>query len=236
MQRILNYIRNAKGIGALWIFLLAILVAFSSAQKAKLFLPSAVPHIQAFADTFFPIKIKNGKMVTPENTIISKTYYIGDDPLIITLDTTRDLLSDNNPKTGLYFTRSYLYSVAEDKIQRQAYTADLNLEKKDYVPFLNNLIKLIVRTILYIGPFFNFICFLLAVVFYAFLTGFACALNKVTLSFKQKMRLNTVLFIGVYILSTLFYCVGIYVSTLSFFLMVLALQIISVKTVAAPAA
>lgn len=236
MQKILNYVRNAKGIGALWIFLLAILVAFSSAQRAKLFLPRAVPHIQAFADTFFPIKIQNGKMVIPENTIISKTYHVGDDPLIITLDTTKDILTDNNPKTGLYFTRSYLYSVTEDKIQRQAYNADINLAKRDYVPLLNNLIKIIVRIILFVGPFFNFLCFLLAVVFYAFLTGFSCALNKVRMAFKQKMRLNTVLFIGVYILSTLFYCVGIYVSPLSFFLMVLALQLISVKTVGEPVA
>lgn len=234
MQKIADYIKNAKGIGAFWIFLLAMFVALSSAHRARLFLPAAVPHVQEFADTFFPIKIQNGRIVTPENTVISKTYHINKEPLVITLDTTRDILDVQNPATGLYFTRLYMYSIVENKIQRQPFTADLNLKKQDYVPLLNNLIRFIVRLILFVGPFFNFACFMIAIVFYAFLTGFSCFLNKAVLSFKQKMRLNSVLFIGVYVLSTLFYCFGIYVSTLSFFLMMVALQLIFVKKVSAP--
>lgn len=231
MQKISNYIRNAKGIGALWIFLLAMFVALSSAHRARLFLPRAVPYVQNFADTFFPIKIQNGRIVAPENTIISKTYHVNKEPLVITLDTTRDLLDVQNPKTGLYFTRLYMYSIIDDKIQRQPYTADIELKKQNYMPLLNNLIRFIVRLILFVGPFFDFACFMVAIVFYAFLTGFSCFLNKAVLTFKQKMRLNSVLFIGVYVLSTLFYCVGIYVSTLSFFLMMVALQLIFVKKV-----
>lgn len=234
MQKIFNYIKNAKGVGALWIFVLAILVAFSSAYSAKKLLPLAVPHVQTFADTFFPLKIQNGKVVTPENAIISKTYHVGGEPLTITLNTTKDLLDESDKQTGLYLTRSYLYSVTEGRVQRQALTANANFEKQDYVPLLNNLIKYIVRGIYLIGPFFNFICFMIAIVFYAILTGFACALNRVALSFKEKMRLNTVLFITVYILSTLCYFVGFYLSTLSFFLIMLALQIICVKTAGTP--
>ena len=234
MQKIFQYIKNAKGVGAIWIFVLAALVAFSSAYSAKTLLPRGVPYVQEFADTFFPIKIQNGKIVDPQNTIISKTYQVGGQPLNITLDTTTDFLPESAQKTGLYFTRSYIYSIADSKIQRQPFTTNLNLEKRDYTPFLNGLIKYIVRIIVFVGPFFNFVCFMIAVVFYALLTGFACALNKVMLSFKAKMRLNAVLFIGVYLFSTICYFVGIYFSTLSFFLMMLALQIIFAKTAGDP--
>ena len=234
MHKIFRYIKNGQGIGALWILLFSALVAFSAAYSAQTLLPIAVPHIQLFADTFFPLRVQNSKVIVPQNTIISKTYHVNGEPLTITLNTTKDLLDETDKQTGLYLTRSYLYSITDNQIQRQELTADFNLEKRDYVPLLNNLIKYIVRGIVLIGPFFNFIFFMVAVVFYAFLTGFACALNKVTLPFKGKMRLNTVLFIGVYIISTLLGYVGFYLSTLSFFLIMLALQIIVVKTVGTP--
>lgn len=234
MQKIFNYIRNAKGVGALWIFLLATVVAFSSAYWAKKFLPIAIPHVQEFTDTFFPIKVENGKVLVPYDTIISKTYHVGNFPLIMTLDTTKDFLPADEKRIGLYLTRSYLYSIDGDTIQRHTLNADFELKRQDYIPFLTNLTKNIVRCIFIIGPFFNFICFMIAIVFYAFLTGFACALNKMGLTFKEKMRLNTVLFITIYILSTLCGFVGFYLSPLSFFLLMLALQIIIVKTVGTP--
>ena len=229
MQKIYAYIKNAKGIGALWIFIFAALVAFSSAYSAKKFFPLAIPYIQEFADTFLPIKIQDGKVMVPNSTIIFKTYHIGGEPFVVELNTTTDILSEGEHKSGIYLTRSYLYSVTDNKIQRQKLTTNINLKKQNYVPLLNDFIEYIVWIILIAGPFFNFICFMIAVVFYAFLTEFACYLNKVTIPFKQRMRLNTVLFIGVYIISTLGYHIGFYLSTLSFFLIMLALQIILVN-------
>lgn len=234
MQKIFNYVRNSKGIGALWIFILALIVAFSSAYAAKKILPIGIPYLQEFADTFFPISIQNGKVVAPENTIISKIYHIEGQPLVITLNTTKDFLDENDHTNGLYLTRSYLYSVTDDKIQRQKLTTNITLLRQDYVPFLNNVVKYTVRAILIVGPFINFVGFLIAVAFYALVTGFSCVLNKVTLTFKEKMRLNTVLFIGVYFISTLCAYVNFQLSVLSFFLIMLAMQIIFVRRVGAP--
>lgn len=234
MKKIFNYVKNSKGIGALWIFILALIVAFSSAYSAKNLLPIGIPYFQEFTDTFFPISIRNGKVVLPESTIISKTYRIGGEPLVISLNTTKDFLDERDQTTGLYLTRSYLYSVTEDRIQRQKLTVDVDLTRQDYTPFLNQLIKHIVRGIFIVGPFVNFLIFLLVVAFYALVTGFSCTVNKVYLTFKEKMRLNTVLFIAVYFISTLCYYVGFPLSVLSFFLIMLALQLIFVKRVGTP--
>jgi len=234
MKTIFNYVKNSKGIGAFWIFILALIVAFSSAYSAKKLLPIGIPYFQEFADTFFPISIRNGRVVYPENTIISKIYHVDGRPLVLTLNTTKDFLDEGDHTTGLYLTRSYLYSVTDDKIQRQKLKTDVDLVRQDYTPLLNNLIKYIVRGIFIVGPFLNFLFFLLAVVFYAYVTGFACLISKVSMAFKEKMRLNTVLFIGVYFVSSLCYYVGFNLSILSFFLIMLALQLILVKRVGTP--
>lgn len=234
MKTIFNYIKNSKGIGAFWIFILALIVAFSSAYSAKKLLPIGIPYFQEFADTFFPISIRNGRVVYPENTIISKVYHVEGKPLTLTLNTTKDFLDEGDHATGLYLTRSYLYSVTDDKVQRQKLNTNIDLVRQDYTPLLNNLIKYIVRGIFIVGPFMNFLFFLLAVVFYAYITGFSCLISKVSMAFKEKMRLNTVLFIGVYFVSSLCYYVGFNLSILSFFLIMLALQLISVKRVGTP--
>ena len=233
MQKILNYIKNGKGIGTLWILCLALIVAFYSAYTASQLLPPTIPHIQNFADTFLPLKIENGKVIVPENTVIEKTYHLNDEPIVIKLDTTQDMLDGNQPKTGLYLTRSYLYSVSDARVQRQALPTQLNLEKQNYAPLLQTLFRHIVWLIAVIGPVFNFICFMLAVLFYAWLSSLACALNKTALPFKLKMRLNTCLFIAVYIFSTLCDSLSLHISLLSFFLIMLALQIVCVKKVSA---
>jgi len=233
MQKILDYIKNGKGVGARFILVLAIFVALYSAYGFSDVLPKIVPHVQSFTDTFFPIKIENGKVIAPQNTVIEKTYHINGEPIVIKLDTTQDLLDNNQQPVGIYLTRSYLYSVSDQKVERQNLPQEIDLKKQDYVPVLQALAKHIVWAVALIGPFFNFICFMLAVLFYAWLTSLACALNKLTLPFKTKMRLNTCLFVSVYIFSTLVGIIGWNLSLFSFFLIMLALQIVYVKKVGA---
>ena len=227
MQKITDYIIKGKGIGSLWLLLLGTLLAFLSAYDIHKTVPSVVPHIQQFADEFLPIEIKNGQVVTPQDTIITHTYDFNNIPLTFTLDTTKEVLEEG-AKPGVYLTKSYLYSISEDEVRRQN-LADIKLEKKDYTPLMYRAIRIIVWTTLLCAPFFNFLCFLIAVAFYALCSALACALSKKQLPFKTKMRLNTVLFVGLYVLTYLLYFVGLSVSTLAFFLMMIALQLIVIK-------
>ncbi len=227
MQKITDYIIKGKGIGALWLLLLGTLLAFLSAYDIHHTLPSAVPHIQQFADEFFPIEVENGKVVSPQDAVITHTYDFHGIPFTITLDTTKEVLEEG-AKPGLYLTKSYLYSVSEGEVRRQN-LADIKLEKKDYTPLLYRLIRIVVWTTILVAPFLNFLCFLIAVAFYALISGLSCSLCRKEMTFKSKMRFNTLLFIGVYVLTYLLYFVGIHISTIAFFLIMIALQLIFIK-------
>lgn len=231
MKKILNYISNGKGIGALWLLLFAVIMTVYAATTLNNILPQGIPYVQKFADDVLPLKVENQKLVVPENTIIQRIYNFGDEEYRVVIDTTKDMLTEEEYKPGVYLTRSYVYTVKENDVRRQAWKTDFDLPKQDYTPMLQVFIKWIVCLSAIIGPFVYFLCFFAAVLFYAFCSSFACVLNKTELNFKTKMRLNTLLFIGVYILSTLCAHIGLTLSTLGFFLLMIASQIVSVKKV-----
>ena len=231
MKKILNYIANGKGTGALWLFLFSLIMTVYAVTNLNSVLPQSIPYVQKLADDILPLKVENQKLVVPENTVMRRLYNFGDDEVSFMIDTTRDMLTEEEYKPGIYLTRSYIYTIKKNDVRRQGWNVDFNLPKQDYTPMLQTFFKWVVGLSAIIGPFVYFLCFLIAVLFYAFCSGFACALNKTELDFKTKMRLNTILFIGVYILSILCAHIGIVLSMLGFFLLMIALQIISVKRI-----
>ena len=231
MQKIITYIKNGKGVGALWLLLFSALVAFYSAYTASFVLPQAIPYIQSAADEFLPLKIEKGKVVIPEETLKTRTYQVGKDTIALTLDTTKDFLDESDIRDGVILTRSYIYTISGENVRRQTLSGDFELERRDYTPLIKKVFSWLIWMMALIGPFLNFAVFLICVLFYAFCTGLACALNKTALDFKTKMRFNTVLFIGVYILTLASPLVGLNFSLLAFFLLMIALQIIFTKKV-----
>lgn len=231
MQKIITYIKNGKGVGALWLLLFASLVAFYSAYTTSNILPKAIPYIQQTADEFLPLKIEKGKVVVPSDTLKTRTYQIGDETASLTLDTTKDFLEQEDLREGVTITRSYIYTVNGENVRRQTLQGDFELEKRDYTPLLQKIVDWVVLSIVVIGPFLNFMLFLICVLFYAFCSGLACLLNKTELDFKTKMRFNTVLYIGVYVLTLVLSAFGLNLSFVAFFLLMIALQIILVKKI-----
>ena len=197
MNKIKNYVLQGRGIGAIWLFAFALLLSLWVAHKLNVILPQSVPYIQQLADDALPIKIKNGHVVEPQNEVKLLSYTVLGAPFTVGIDTTKDVLEEGKHAPGLYLTKSYLYTVSDKEIRRQDLVADLDLPKQDYTPAFNKVIRWIVGSVAVLGPVLAFFYFLIGVLLYAFCTGLACFLNKNELTFKAKMRLNTVLFIGV---------------------------------------
>ena len=229
MNKMLSYIKNGRGIGALWLLAFALLFSFWSAYHFNKFLPTAIPYIQQTADELLPIKIEKSQVVEPQNTIKSYTYTVANEPFVITIDTTKDVLEEGDHPTGLYLTKSYFYAVNDKEIRRQKLAENLELPKQDYRPMMKKVINWTVSTLAILGPLVMFVYCLIGVLFYAFCSGLACVLNKTELSFKAKMRLNSLLFIAVYFIFTLIAYLGLNLSTLAFFCVMIALQIVTVK-------
>lgn len=229
MNKMKNYVLHGKGIGALWLFVFALLLSFWLTYRLNGVLPQTVPYIQRFADDVLPIKIENGQVVEPQNTLKSLKYTVSGEPFVVEIDTTKDVLGEEAHKAGFYLTKSYFYTVSNQEIRRRALSEDLDLPKQDYTPLLYKAVDWTVASVALLGPILTFFYFLIGVLFYAFCCSLACTLNKTELSFKAKMRFNTVLFIGLYAILTIAGGFGLNLSTFAFFCMMLVLQIIFVK-------
>ncbi|MBQ7660304.1 MAG: DUF1189 family protein [Alphaproteobacteria bacterium] len=233
MNKIANYVLRGRGIGALWLFVFALLFSFLAAYRLNGVLPQTVPYIQRFADDVLPVKIENGQVVEPQNTLKSLKYTVSGEPFVVEIDTTKEVLGEEAHEAGFYLTKSYFYTVSNQEIRRRALSEDLDLPKQDYTPLLYKAVDWTVASIAVLGPIVMFFYFLIGVVFYAFFCSLACALNKTELPFKAKMRLNTVLFIGLYLVLMFAAGFGLNLSMFAFFCMMLILQIIFVKKMSA---
>ena len=67
MQKLITYIKQGKGIGALWLLIFGALVAFYSAYSVHKNLPELVPYAQKLADDILPINSLVPKRCSPNS-------------------------------------------------------------------------------------------------------------------------------------------------------------------------
>lgn len=231
MEKLKNYILNGKGIGA--IVLLCTALIFSSyytwvITKGAQF---SVPYVQQIIWDAAPISIVDGTVVVPENTIKEINLFgEGDEAFPFVIDTTTDTLDASKLPMGLYLTRSYFYSVQDDGAKSRRLSGAFELPKDDYTDYLYKSIKWVGLASFIIGFIFFFVKYLLLVLFYSFVAFLAEVLNKTTLDFDVKMRLNSVLLSGVLFLSLVAGFLGIYVNVFMFAGIMVVLQILLIKT------
>lgn len=115
MEKIINYISRGQGLGIKFLLLFSLIVAVFYAVGTKFagdqfFVPAA----QKAADAFLPIRIENGIVTEPENTVKNYTFVLGEgkvpdaESFNLTMDTTVDSLDTSGLKEGLYLTKRAL--------------------------------------------------------------------------------------------------------------------------------
>lgn len=230
MNKILNYIAHGKGVGAMILLLFSFIIAFYTAINSRIVLNDSIPYMQNISDQLLPIKIENGKVVVPENTV-KEVNLAGDKRTVyqFVIDTTRDELDTSALKSGLYLTRSYFYAVKQNEIRSVKLEGNLELLKQDYTPMFATAVRWLVAFIGLGGTILLFLMFFVVAILFAFCSGLATAINKKELGFDAKMRLSTLVFIAVYLLSFVLGWVGFNLHGLLFFLVVIAAQIAVVK-------
>lgn len=231
MNKFLQYVMNGKGIGSVWLLLLALISTVYLSLGARSFMFASVPYVQQVADELLPVSVKDGKIVSPEN-IIRELTFTGDNPqdtYSFVLDTTQDTLDTTKLTNGVYFSRLYAYVVNDDQIKTTKLSASFDLPKQDYKPFLNSAVKWIVLGVAIAAIVVFFIIYFILAVFYAYCTWLAAKINKVNLAFDTKMRLNSLLLVMMYVLTYILSAVGLNVHILLFFLIMIIAQIMIVK-------
>ena len=231
MTKILNYIAKGKGTGAVWLLLLAFVYTLYLSLAARAFMFDSVPYVQHVADELLPVSVKDGKIVSPENTVreITLTGNTQNDTYSFVLDTTQDTLDTTKLTNGIYFSRLYAYTVNDDQIKTTKISSSFDLPKKDYQPILNSAIKWVVMGIAVVGIVVLFLIYFVLAIFYAYCAALAANLNKISLSFDTRMRLSSVAFSVVYILTFVLNMLGLHINIFLFFIIMLLVQFVVVK-------
>ena len=233
MNKIINYISNGKGIGAIIILLISTLFSLYISLVARTAVTNSIPYIQMIADEILPIDMVNGNIRVPGNT--KKVYPIYSDDKLgdysFTIDTTTDTIDTTNTASGLYLTRSYFYSIDHNngEIKTTKLKGDLSLAKKNYTEVLKNNVKWLVIAIFIISLIAYFISYLLLNIFYAYCASIAEKLSKQNLNFDKKMRLSAVALSAVTLFSFVLSFANINLSWIVFIVLVICLQIILAK-------
>ena len=124
MEKIINYISRGQGLGLKFLLLFSLIVAVFYAVGTKF----------AGDQFFLPIRIENGIVTEPENTVKNYTFVLGEgkvpdaESFNLTMDTTVDSLDTSGLKEGLYLTKRALYVV--QRTQTRVY----ELEDSSYFP------------------------------------------------------------------------------------------------------
>ena len=123
MDKILNYIRNGRGYGFIFLLAVAVLKTIPIMVELKSVYTDLQPKIMLIANDFLPINVENGKIVEPVNTYKRLGLQLGESnnknaEVPVVLDTREETSVVPNEKDGLFIMTDMIYFVAGDRIQK----------------------------------------------------------------------------------------------------------------------
>jgi len=185
MENIKDYIVNGKGYGIKLLAILSLVMAVIFANQTKDAGEFLIPHFQAAIDAMLPIKIENGSVVEPYNTV--KTYNINfgaDVNFPVVIDTTIDSLNAGDLKQGIYLTRKNAYVAASNKITTYPLDGNNYYPAGDYSGAMQSLV---VWTAIIASVFMLFVYFFVNIVLARIFSLLAIV---VAMAFNRKTRLD----------------------------------------------
>jgi hypothetical protein len=122
MEKIVNYIKNGKGIGFIFLLAVAVLITLIITIKFKEFSVPIREEIVTISKDFLPITVSEGKIISPTNTYIRKDIKLSkndnEDSFPIVLDTRSETSSIPSEKYGIFIMTDQVYMVAKNEIKK----------------------------------------------------------------------------------------------------------------------
>lgn len=198
MEKIKNYIKNGKGLGFLFLLAASVLMTMCIMFALKQVYSQFRPQIMLAADEILPIDVRDGKIISPQDTYkkvdINLGEYNGKTEIFpVVLDTKSETSAMPKAEIGLFIMQDVVYWVMQDEVRRvQLRDGELNknlLEEK-----LDSFLGI---SSLFISIMMIFLIFVFSLIKSLVLVLFGGLILKVKhldkwLSFEAQMRLAAV--------------------------------------------
>ena len=235
MNKILNYIIKGHGIGTIIILFFSVLISSYQELIIRTAVIDSIPYIQMVADEILPLKLENGTITLPKDMkksfplYVDKTY--GEIPFVI--DTSSKEINVNELKSGIYLTKTSLYTVnnINGKITNSKLRGDLYLEKKDYTQNLKDKVKWFMMLVTILLVIKNFLVYFIANLLYTLLSEPIIKANNITLNFDAKMRLSAVCLFLILSLSFILQLIGLNLNLFAIIILMIISQYIITKKI-----
>lgn len=203
MSKIFNYILNGKGLGVKFLLILSVIMAIIFTITIKIMGTQLIPYAQSVADQLLPLKIENGIVVEPVDTVriasIKLNQSSSSDNFPIVIDTREDQLDTNNLKQGIYLSRTTIYMINPNEVRMKKLDGSFNLPQGDYTEAFKSLLNwtVIFSCVLFAVGIFVF--YFLLCLFYAWCSYAVSGIASKKYNFDQRMRLSTLCFTVAYL-------------------------------------
>lgn len=232
MKKILNYIAAGQGLGIRFLLIFSAIVALVYAVYVRTAGTEFIPYAQDIADQMLPIKVENGIVVEPANTIKKAQLRVDENmsplelPLVI--NTTVDTLDTANLTSGVYLTRTTFYTVNKNEVKLYKLENDFELPQADYRDTFKSVLFWTAVTVFIFGCLILFVTYFILSIFYATCSYILSAILSRKYDFDLRMRLSVLSLISAYVLFALLGWLGIETGKLVFFAVVIALQVLAI--------
>jgi len=231
MNKVLDYIKNGKGLGLRFLLLFSLIISIIAAVQVKKIGDNFVPEMQNIADKLLPVKIEKGVIVAPTNEIKSIDVNFAGQVFPIVLDTTVDTIDPIGLKPGIYIARKALYLIEEKDIRIIDFQQDMELPLGNYINLFKKVVLITSIVFAALALLIPFVFYSLFAVLYAFCAQLIAKVKKTTLEFAPAMRLAVVAYLPTLLLGLLLSWFGLKFSFWLTFAAVLALEYIIISAI-----
>lgn len=212
MEKFILYIKQGKGIGALFLLATAVLVTMMLTISLRNSYSEVKPEIMLVANEFLPLTIENGKVVQPVDTYKKVDIDLGqqgkpEDLFSVVLDTRTDAKAPAMNELGIFITKDVVYLSSPNQIKSVQFQ-DGEFTKENFPDIVDNLVGIVSTFVVLILLAIFFITYLIKAGFIVLFTSLVLKVikKKEFITTSSLMRLSAVV---VACVELLFFAMGL---------------------------
>ena len=197
MEKFILYIRQGKGIGALFLLAAAVLITMMLAISLRNSYSEAKPEIMLVANEFLPLTVKDGQVVQPVDAY-KKVDIENEDLFSVVLDTRADAKAPAMNELGIFITKDVVYLSSPNQIKRIQFQ-DGEFTKENFPEIVDNAVGAVSAIVVLVLLIFFFVTYLIKTGFVVLFMSLILRIlkKKELISTSSLMRLSAVTVAGV---------------------------------------